>query len=171
MACSGTALLFFFTQTSLKLLRTEHMFSKYKAGGSLGLFFFFPEGGVGQNHAWMPACLLAYYAFPRWFELGQRRWNGQGETEKFGGGGETFPSATLSIINPSRIDMGMNPCLYRERPATNYMNHSTALCGSHIVIPSNVNPADSKTSVTTYDYTASKRQLQHGYKECICLRQ
>jgi hypothetical protein len=27
--------------------------------------FFPPEGGVGQTQAWMPAFMLAYYAFPR----------------------------------------------------------------------------------------------------------
>jgi hypothetical protein len=47
---------------------------------------FFSEGGVGL----VPkrACLLtlAYYAFPRWYEFGERRWNDilTGETEELG---------------------------------------------------------------------------------------
>jgi len=39
------------------------------------LWFFFLEDGVGQTQAWMPAFMLAYYAFPRWYEFGERRWN------------------------------------------------------------------------------------------------
>jgi hypothetical protein len=27
------------------------------------------------DHAWMPAIMLAYYAFPRRYEFGERRWN------------------------------------------------------------------------------------------------
>jgi hypothetical protein len=36
---------------------------------------FFLEGGVGQTQVWMPAFMLAYYAFPRWYEFEERWWN------------------------------------------------------------------------------------------------
>jgi hypothetical protein len=52
--------------------------SKYKTSPVFNeLLAFFPEGGVGL----VPkrGCLLftlAYYAFPRWYEFGERRWSG-----------------------------------------------------------------------------------------------
>jgi hypothetical protein len=50
----------------------------------LNSFFF--EGGVGQTQAWMPAFMLTYYAFPRWYEFGKRWWNDilTGKTEELG---------------------------------------------------------------------------------------
>jgi hypothetical protein len=72
-------------------------------------------------------CLLtlAYYAFPRWYEFGERRWNDidRGKPKK---SEKTCPSATLSATNPTWIDPGPNPGLRGERPATNDLNHGTA---------------------------------------------
>jgi hypothetical protein len=36
---------------------------------------FFPEGGVGLVPKRGCLLTLAYYAFPRWYEFGERRWN------------------------------------------------------------------------------------------------
>jgi hypothetical protein len=47
-----------------------------------------------------------------------------GETEVLG---ENLPSATLSTTNPTWIDLGTNPGLRGERPATNRLSHGTAL--------------------------------------------
>jgi hypothetical protein len=40
---------------------------------------------------------------------------------------KTCPSATLSTTNPTWIDPDANPGLRCERPATNRLNHGTAL--------------------------------------------
>jgi hypothetical protein len=68
---------------------------------------------------------LAYYAFPRWYEFGERRWNdsdrGKPKTWE-----KNCPSATLSTTNPTRIDPGANPGFRGERPATNHLSHDTA---------------------------------------------
>jgi hypothetical protein len=61
-------------------------------------------------------CLLtlAYYAFPRWYEFGERRCN---DIDR----GKTCPSATLSTTNPTWIEPGSNLGLRGDRPATNAM--------------------------------------------------
>jgi hypothetical protein len=41
--------------------------------------------------------------------------------------GKTCPSATLSTTNPSWSDLGSNPVLRCERPATNRLSHGTAM--------------------------------------------
>ena len=41
---------------------------------------------------------------------------------------KTYPSATLSTINPTRTDPGSNPGLRGGRPATNRLSHGTAKC-------------------------------------------
>jgi hypothetical protein len=88
------------------------------------LFFF--EGGVGL----VPkrGCLLtiAYYAFPRWYEFGERRWNDILTGENWRTRRKTYPSATLSTTNPTWNDPGANPGLRGQRPATNNLNHGTA---------------------------------------------
>jgi hypothetical protein len=67
---------------------------------------------------------LAYYAFPRWYEFGERRWNdidrGNRKTRR-----KTCPSATLSTTNPTWIDPGANPGLRGERPPTNDLSRGT----------------------------------------------
>jgi hypothetical protein len=40
--------------------------------------------------------------------------------------GKTCPSATLSTTNPTWTDLGSNPGLRGERPATNRLSHGTA---------------------------------------------
>jgi hypothetical protein len=44
---------------------------------------------------------------------------------------KTCPSATLSTTNPTRIDLGANPGLRGERPATNDLSHGTAIGRSY----------------------------------------
>jgi hypothetical protein len=40
---------------------------------------------------------------------------------------KTCPSAIMSIINPTWTNPDVNPGLHSERPATNPLNHGTAL--------------------------------------------
>jgi hypothetical protein len=89
--------------------------------------FFFLGGGVGQTQAWMPAFVLAHYAFPRWYEFGDRRWNDVLTGENRRTRRKSCPSATLSSTNPTWIDPGANAGLRGERPATNDLSHGTAL--------------------------------------------
>jgi hypothetical protein len=39
---------------------------------------------------------------------------------------KTCPSSTLSTTNPTWIDLGVNPGLHIERPATNHLSHGMA---------------------------------------------
>jgi hypothetical protein len=73
-------------------------------------------------------CLLtvAYYAFPRWYEFGEPRWNDILTGENRRTRRKTCPSATLSTTNPTWIDPGANPGLRGERPATDDLSHGTA---------------------------------------------
>jgi hypothetical protein len=90
------------------------------------LFDFFPEGGVGLVPKRGCLLTLAYYALPRWYEFGERRWNyiltGKNRRTRR----KTCPSATLSTTNLTGIDSGANPGLRGERPATNNLSHGTA---------------------------------------------
>jgi hypothetical protein len=52
-----------------------------------------------------------------------------GETEVLG---ENLPSATLSTTNPTWIELGANPGLRSERPATNRLSHGTATKNSSV---------------------------------------
>ena len=49
------------------------------------------------------------------------------ERPKYSEEKRNLPTANLSTINLTRIDLGSNPGLRGERPATNYMNHGRAL--------------------------------------------
>jgi hypothetical protein len=84
-----------------------------------------PGGGVGLVPKRGCLLTLAYYAFPRWYEFGERRWNdidrGKWRTRR-----KICPSATLSTIYPTWIEPGANPGLRGDRPATNYLSHGTA---------------------------------------------
>jgi hypothetical protein len=40
--------------------------------------------------------------------------------------GKNYPSVTLSTTNPTWTDLGSNPRLRGERPATNHLRHDTA---------------------------------------------
>jgi hypothetical protein len=90
------------------------------------IYIFSSDDGVGLVRKRGCLLTLAYYAFPRWYEFGERRWNDilTGENRKTRR--KTSPSATLSTTNPIWIDPGSNPGLRGERPATNDLSHGTA---------------------------------------------
>jgi hypothetical protein len=71
-------------------------------------------------------CLLtlAYYAFPRWYEFGEWRWNDILTGENRWIRRKTCPSATLSTTNPTWIDPGVNSGLRGERPETTDLSHA-----------------------------------------------
>jgi hypothetical protein len=50
-------------------------------------------------------------------------WESAGETKELGG---NLPSATLSTINPTLLDMGSNPGSRGGKPATNRLSYGTA---------------------------------------------
>jgi hypothetical protein len=87
--------------------------------------YFFPEDDVGLIPKRGCLLTLAYYAFPRWYEFGERRWSdidrGNRRTPR-----KTCPGATFFTINPTWVDLGANPGLRGERPATNRLSHGTA---------------------------------------------
>jgi hypothetical protein len=85
-------------------------------------FFFPPEGGVGLVPKRGCLLSLAYYALPRWYEFGERRWNDI-DRENRRTRRKTCPSATLSTTNPTWIEPGANPGLRGERPATNDLSY------------------------------------------------
>jgi hypothetical protein len=87
---------------------------------------FFPEGGVGLVPKRGCLLTLAYYAFPRWYEFGERRWNDILTGENRRTRRKTCPSASLSTTNPTWIDSCANPGLRGERPSTNYLGYGTA---------------------------------------------
>jgi hypothetical protein len=89
---------------------------------------FFPEGGVGwvRSKCGCLLFLLAYYAFPRWYEFGEWRSNGILTGENRRTQRKTCPSATLSTTNLTWIDPGANPGLHSERLATNDLSHGMA---------------------------------------------
>jgi hypothetical protein len=89
-------------------------------------FLFFLEGGVGLVPKRGYLLTLAYYAFPRWYVFGERRWNDILTGENRRTRRKTCPSATLSTINPTWIDPCSNPGIRGERPATNDLSHGTA---------------------------------------------
>jgi hypothetical protein len=85
-----------------------------------------PDGGMGL----VPKCgcllTLAYYAFHRWWEFGQRRWNDILTEKTRITWRKTCPSAILSTTNPTWIDLDTKPGLRGEKPATNNMSHGKA---------------------------------------------
>jgi hypothetical protein len=97
-----------------------------------------PEGGVGLVPKHGRLLTLVYYAFPRLYEFGQRRWNdiltGENRRTRI----KTCPSVTLSTTNPTWIDPEANPGLRGERPATNDLSHGTALHSCFTLGTSNV---------------------------------
>jgi hypothetical protein len=66
--------------------------------------YFFPEGGVGL----LPkrGCLftLGYYAFPRWYEFGERRWNDIDRRKP----NNSEKNAVPMPIFPAQIPQGLN---------------------------------------------------------------
>jgi hypothetical protein len=89
--------------------------------------FFFPEGGVDLVPKRECLLTLAYYAFPRWYGFGERRWNYILTRENRRIRRKTCPSATPSTTNPAWIDPGVKPGFRGDRPATNDLSHGTAL--------------------------------------------
>jgi hypothetical protein len=87
---------------------------------------FFPEGGVGLVAKRRSLLTLAYYAFSRWYEFGERRWNDISAGENRRTPRKTCPSATLSTTNPTWIGPGANPGLRGESPVTNDLSRGTA---------------------------------------------
>jgi hypothetical protein len=98
-----------------------------KGGFSSGTAVFSPlkVGCVSRKRG----CLLtlAYYAFPRLYEFGERRWNDILTGENRRTRRKTCPSATLSATKLTWIDPATNTGLRGERPATNYLSHGTAI--------------------------------------------
>jgi hypothetical protein len=82
-----------------------------------------PECGVGlvpKSECLLP---LAYYAFPRWHEFGEWKWNDILTRENWRSRRKTCPpSATLSTTNITWIDSGANPGLRVGRPVTNNLS-------------------------------------------------
>ena len=56
-------------------------------------------------------------------------WNGTDRRKlwSLGGGGGTFPSASLSNTDLTATGLGLNPGLSDDRPANNRLSHGTAL--------------------------------------------
>jgi hypothetical protein len=78
---------------------------------------FFPEGGVGLVPKRGCLLTLAYYAFPRWYEFGERRWNDIVTAENRRTRRKTCPSATLSTYYDEIWDTHgdeYNDCLMRR---------------------------------------------------------
>jgi hypothetical protein len=101
--------------------------SRFVLGIISVVVFFFSEDGVGLVPRRGCLLTLAYYAFPRWYEFGERRWNDMtGENRRTRR--KSCPSTTLSTTNPTWIDPGVNRGLGGERPATNDLSHGPALC-------------------------------------------
>jgi hypothetical protein len=68
---------------------------------------------------------LAYYAFPRWYEFGERRWNDIDSWKPKNS--EKNLSQCHCVHHKSHMDWPGPP---RERPATNDLSHGTALFSS-----------------------------------------
>jgi hypothetical protein len=67
-----------------------------------------------------------FFFFLPFFQVMEHRWNEIDRVKpKYSGG--TCRSATLSTTNPTWTDLGSNPGLRGERPATNRLSHGTAL--------------------------------------------
>jgi hypothetical protein len=81
---------------------------------------------LGVLHHRVCLLTLAYYAFPRWYEFGERRWNDILTGENRRTRRKSCPSATLSTTNPTWIDPGANPGLRGERSAINNLRYGTA---------------------------------------------
>jgi hypothetical protein len=100
--------------------------------GMMSPIHFFPEGGVGLVPERRCLLTLAYYAFSRWYEFGERRWNDILTGENRRTRRKSCPSATLPTPNPTWIDPGANPGLSGERPATDDLSHGTSFCSLNI---------------------------------------
>jgi hypothetical protein len=68
---------------------------------------------------------LFFCNYGRWYEFGERRWNYILTGESRRTRRKTYPTATLSTINPTWNDPGPNPGLRGDRPSTNDLSHGT----------------------------------------------
>jgi hypothetical protein len=89
---------------------------------------FFPEGGVGLVHKRGCLLTLEYYAFPRWYEFGERWWNDIWTGENRRTRRKPCTSATLSTTNPTWIDPGANPSRRLTTSSTLLWTSGIALC-------------------------------------------
>jgi hypothetical protein len=108
-------------------------------------------------------CLLtlAYYAFPRWYESGERRWNDILTGDNRRTRRKTCPSATLSTTNPTWIDPGANPGLHGEKPATNDPSHDTAQSTDSYIPGECIKRAAISCKYTFYIYRVSHKTHTH----------
>jgi hypothetical protein len=70
---------------------------------SSACIYIFPEDGVGLVPKRGCLLTLAYYASPRWYEFGERRWNDILTGENRRTRRKTCPSATLPTTNPTSL--------------------------------------------------------------------
>jgi hypothetical protein len=91
---------------------------------------------VDQTQSWIPSFMLAYYAFPRGYQFGERRCNDilTGETRRTRR--KPCPSASLSTKNPTLIAPGAKPGLRGERPSINAVSHGTTIYDISIIVHS-----------------------------------
>jgi hypothetical protein len=89
--------------------------------------FFSPEGGVGLVPKRGCLLTLAYYVFPRWYEFGERWWNGilTGKTEELGEKPVPVP------LCPPQIPHGFTRARARAS-ATNNLSHGTAQVEAYV---------------------------------------
>jgi hypothetical protein len=113
--------------------RVFHIQGLLYSTATLGCRPFFPPLKVGWVRP-KRGCLLAlaYYAFPRWYEFGEWRWNDTLTGENWITRRKTCPNAILSTTNPTWIDPGLRG----ERPVTNDLSHGTALADYHFLTAS-----------------------------------
>jgi hypothetical protein len=83
-----------------------------------------PEGGVDLVPKRGCLLTLAYYAFPRWYEFGQRRWNDTDRGKPKRKKPVPVPLSPPQI--PHGLTRGVNLGLRGERPATNDLSHGNA---------------------------------------------
>jgi hypothetical protein len=81
-----------------------------------------PIGSTRHGGHW-----LAYCTCPRWLWWWRIWWNEdwQGKPKY---SEKTYPSATLSTINPTLPDLGLNPGHHGGKPGTNRLSYGVATC-------------------------------------------
>jgi hypothetical protein len=86
--------------------------------------FFSWRWGGSSTHAWMPT-YVRILRIPQmiWVWRATVEWYIDRENRRTRR--QTCPSATLSATNPTWIDLGANPGLRGEKPATNDLSHGT----------------------------------------------
>jgi hypothetical protein len=85
------------------------------------MFMYHVNGLRLFSELWPPAGLLFIPQIYDWKATVEWYWRENRRTRR-----KTCPSATLSTTNPTWTDLGVNPGLCGERPATNCLSHVTA---------------------------------------------